>query len=187
MHENVTYQQTPPEFVGGAQYTAYMLVELVIYPTLDRDIDRLAAPSYHNRAGRQHAEVPIEGVGVVHVITEVTDDDPGYGFTDVTLERYRNGVLHDHIPVTGSTCESAVAEYMHQHWCDPVRLIKCIRGDTDALYLLDIDFELDQLLPQSPDAAQSADTDTTPRVLALIARAKSRYVRIPELRNLAAL
>lgn len=160
-----------------------MQVSLVIYPTLDRDVARLIAPSYHNPAHRQHTAVPIEGVGVVHVITEVTDDDPGYGFTDVTLARYRNGALDEHTPITGSTCESAVARCMHEHWCDLERMIRCVQGDTAALCLLDIDYELDQL-PQLPDAPESSDAGSTPRVMALIARAQSRSVRTPALDNL---
>lgn len=128
-------------------------------------------------------EVPIEGIGVVHVLTEVTDDDPGYGFSDVTLARFRDGALEEHVPVTGSVCESAMVRCMHERWCDLERLIRCIQGDRDALSLLDIDYELDDIdePPQPFDRAQGADPGLTPRVLALIARAESRCVQIPDL------
>ena len=164
-----------------------MQVGLVIYPTLDRDLARMAAFSNDDQTLRQHIEVPIEGVGVVHVLTEVRDDDPGYGFSDVTLARYANGKLAAHIPITGSVCESAVARFMHEHWCDLKRLIRCVQGDTEALYVLDIDWEIDEDIDQqlqSPDESQCSDSGRTPRVLALIARADSRCVQTPDLDNL---
>lgn len=87
-----------------------MQVRRMIYPLLDRDISRIAGSSYEEEARRRHAEIPIEGgVGVVHVLTEVPDDDPGgYGFSDVTLARFRDGALEEPIPVTGSVGESAM-------------------------------------------------------------------------------
>ena len=94
----------------------------MIYPTLDRDLARMAAFSNDDQMLREYTEVPIEGVGVVHVLTEVCDDDPGYGFSDVTLARYRDGKLAAHIPITGSVCESAMTRCMHEHWCDLERL-----------------------------------------------------------------
>ncbi len=43
------------------------------------------------------------------MLTEVPDDDPGgYGFSDVTLARFRDGALEEPIPVTGSVGESAM-------------------------------------------------------------------------------
>src|SRR4051812_11673145 len=122
-----------------------MQVKLAIYPTLDRDLARIAASSNIDPLVRQHTEVPIEGVGVVHVLTEVPNDDPCYGFSDVTLARYRDGRLAEHIPVTGSVCESVMAQCMHEHWCDLRRLIRCVQGDSKALYILDIDWELDDI------------------------------------------
>ena len=75
----------------------------VIYPTLDRDRVRGVDPDGNILVETlQHAQFPIEGAGVVHVVTELPDTDPGYGYTDVTLARYVNGDLLDHIPVTGS-------------------------------------------------------------------------------------
>lgn len=161
-----------------------MQVRRMIYPHSSRDIARIAGSSYEEEARRRHTEVPIEGVGVVHVLTEVPDDDPGYGFSDVTLARFRNGALEEHIPITGSVGESAMARCMHEHWCDPERLIRCVQGDRDALSLLDIDYELGDDIdetPQSLDRSQGADPGLTPRVLALIARAESRSVQTPDL------
>ena len=54
----------------------------------------------------QHFEIPIEGVGVVHVITEVCDDDPGYAFSDVTLQRHVGGRLAEPTALTVSVCDS---------------------------------------------------------------------------------
>jgi len=156
----------------------------MIYPLLSRDIARMTGSSYEEEARRRHTEVPIEGVGVVHVLTEVPDDDPGYGFSDVTLARFRNGALAEHIPVTGSVCEGAMARRMHEHWCDLERLIRCVQGDRDALSLLDIDYELDDDIDessQSVDDPHGAAPGRTPRVLALIARAESRCVQIRDL------
>ncbi|MCV7154559.1 hypothetical protein [Mycolicibacterium pyrenivorans] len=117
------------------------------------------------------------------MLTEVPDDDPGYGFSDVTLARFRDGALEEPIPVTGSVGESAMARCMHEHWCDLERLIRCIQGDRDALSLLDIDYELGDDIdepPKSLDRCQGADPGLTPRVLALIARAESRCVQIAD-------
>ena len=156
----------------------------MIYPILGRDIARIAGSSYEGEARRRHTEVPIEGVGVAHVLTEVPDDDPGYGFSDVTLARFRDGALEAHIPITGSVGESALAWRMHEHWCDLERLIRCVQGDRDALSLLDIDYELDDDIDGSSpsvDGPQGTDPGLTPRVLALIARAKGRCVQVPDL------
>ena len=117
---------------------------------------------------------------MVHVLTEVTDDDPGYGFSDVTLARYNGGVFDEHIPITGSTCESVVARCMHEHWCDLQRLIRCVQGDTDTLSLLDIDWELGPSTQLLDEPAPSDAGGRTSRVLALIQRAESRCVRVPE-------
>lgn len=157
-----------------------MQVRRVIYPILDRDIARIAGSSYEGEAQRRRTEVPIEGVGVVRVLTEVPDDDPGYGFSDVTLARFRDGAVEAHIPLTGSVGESSLARCMHEHWCDLERLIRCVQGDRDALSLLDIDYELDES-SQPFDDTQGADPGLTPRVLALIARAESRCVQVPDL------
>lgn len=164
-----------------------MQVRLAIYPTLDRDLARIAASSNYDPAFRQHTAVPIEGVGVVHVFTEVPHDDPGHGFSDVTLARYTDGALVEHIPVTGSVCESAMVRCMHEHWCDLQRLIRCVQGDTQALYVLDIDWELgdDTDYPdESPDKSHNSDPGLTPRISALIARAESRFVQTPNLHSL---
>ncbi|WP_131811690.1 hypothetical protein [Mycolicibacterium peregrinum] len=96
---------------------------------------------------RERAEIPIEGVGVVQVVTEVSTADLRYGFTDVVLARYQDGELTSPVPLAGSVCESTVAGCMHENWCDVERLIRCIRGDTKTLYVLDIDWEIDECHP----------------------------------------
>lgn len=164
-----------------------MQVRLVIYPTLDRDLARLTDDSNADQTLRQHTQVPIEGVGVVHVLTEVPNNDPGHGFSDVTLARYNDRRLAEHIPITGSVCESAMAPFMHEHWCDLQRLVRCVQGDSKALYILDIDWELDDDIDQPhelPDECQGSDPGLTPRISALIARAESRFVRTPGLDTL---
>lgn len=114
------------------------------------------------------------------MITEVCDDDPGYAFSDGTLQRYVGGRLAEPTALTGSVCESPVALSMHEHWCDLERLINCVRGDSKGLHILDIDFGLDiddtdEPIP-SPES-QRSDPRSTPRVRSLIARAESRLVR----------
>lgn len=114
-----------------------------IYPTLNRDLARLHnAHSNCVVAAWRHAQFPIEGAGVVHVVTELPDGDPGYGYSDITLARYATGDLLDHAPLTGSVCEGAMAGFMHEHWCNIGRLIACVRGNTKALFILDIDWEI---------------------------------------------
>lgn len=155
-----------------------MQVHRVIYPVLDRDLARIDSFSYTNQAFREHAEYPIEGVGVVHVITEVSNADPRYGFSDVTLAHYRDGALTAPIPLAGSVCESTVARCMHEHWCDLERLIRCVRGDSKTRFVLDIDWEID--LDDLDDSDRSdedcPDPGLTPRILEIAERAKNRAV-----------
>lgn len=122
--------------------------------------------------------IPIEGVGVVQVVTEVSTADLRYGFTDVVLARYRDGALTEPVPLAGSVCESTVARCMHEHWCDLERLIRCVRGDTKTLYVLDIDWEIDD---EIADSDQSSDEchpgpGLTPRILEIAELAKTRPV-----------
>ena len=124
------------------------------------------------------------------MVTELPDTDPGYGYPDVTLARYVNGDLLDHIPVTGSVCEGASAGFMHEHWCDLGRLIRCVRGDTKTLFILDIDWEIDddeELSPVHEGESEFPDPGLTPRVVALIDRAESNRVRVRDLDTLRAL
>lgn len=156
-----------------------MQVHRVIYPVLDRDLARIDSFSYTDQAFREHAEIPIEGVGVVHVITEVSDADPRYGFSDVTLARYRDGELAAPTPLAGSVCESSVARCMHEHWCDPKRLIRCVRGDSKTRYVLDIDWEIDDDDIDGPDPSSGEDCPDpglTPRILAIAELTKTRPV-----------
>jgi hypothetical protein len=71
---------------------------------------------------KQHTKVPIEGVGVVHVITKPSDN-PEYAETDVMLSRYNGGTPLECTYLTGSITERDAALEMHTHWCDLERLI----------------------------------------------------------------
>ena len=160
-----------------------------VYPTLDRDVTRLT--SHCSNVGDtvtwRHAEFPIEGAGVVHVVTELPDSDPQYGYTDVTLACYANGNLVDHIPLSGSVCEGAMTGFMHEHWCDLGRLMRCVRGSTKALFILDIDYELDddeegdELSQSNEDESGYPGPGPTPRIAALIDRAESKRVVVRDL------
>ncbi len=153
-----------------------MQVHRVIYPVLDRDLLRIDPSSYQNHEFREHTAVPIEGVGIVHVTTEVPDADPRYGFTDVTLARYRDGELMAPVPLAGSVCESTVVECMHEHWCDLERLIRCVRWDTKTLYVLDIDWEIDDDDADEPADESCPDPGMTPRILEIAELAKTNPV-----------
>lgn len=152
---------------------------------LDRDLARGDIISNYRRTFRWHAERPIEGVGVVHVVTEATIDDLGYAFSDVTLVRYRHGQPVEHVPVTGSVCEKVVARSMHEHWCDVQRLTRCVRGDGKTLCVGDIDYEIDDddedVDPDKSVNPYTAHPGWTPRVEAIFARAGGRPVRAPAL------
>lgn len=95
-------------------------------------------------------------------------------FTDVTLARYRDGDLAAPVPLAGSVCESTVARCMHEHWCDLERLIRCVRGDTKTLYILDIDWEIDDV--DDPDDSAEPDPGLTPRILEIAELAKTTPV-----------
>jgi hypothetical protein len=140
--------------------------------------------SNHNETLRLHDSIPIEGVGVVHVVTQATEDDLEYAYSDVTLIRYEHGQPAEHVPVAGSVCEKMVARCMHEHWCDLERLTRCVRGDVQALFIGDIDFELED------DEDEEVEVNATPnpyevhpdwsfRVKAIYARAERRPVRAP--------
>ncbi|MGV0646322.1 hypothetical protein ABQE44_23290 [Mycolicibacterium sp. XJ2546] len=149
-----------------------------IYPTLDRDLARVSKDD--EPPSRVHTQIPVEGVGVVHVITEV-DTDSGYAFSDVTLARYRDGELTEHIPLVGSVCESLVARCMHEHWCDVERAIRCVHRDMETLCVLDIDWEMDDDESVPDHSVEDIDSRETPRVLALYEQALGRSVRTPNL------
>lgn len=144
-----------------------------MFPSLNRYVARMATSSHPDGPLREHTTVPIEGVGVMHVHTEVSDDNPRFGFTDVTLARYRDGELEAPVPVASSVCESHIAPCMHEHWCDLERLIRCVHGDSDTLFVLDIDWEIDDEdidEPNlSPDGSAAPDPGLTPRILEIAA------------------
>lgn len=154
-----------------------MEVNRVIYPVLNRDIARISSYSYDDHAFREHAEFPIEGVGVVHVITQVSDADPGYAFTDVTVAHCRDGELTDPIPLAGSVCETTVVRCMHEHWCDLERLIRCVRGHIKTRLILDIDWEIDDV-DDSDEPDEDPDPGLTPRILKIADLAENRPVGI---------
>ncbi|BBX88392.1 hypothetical protein H5U98_25530 [Mycolicibacterium boenickei] len=161
-----------------------MQVHRAIYPVLDRDLARISSFSYPSGGFRERTEIPIEGVGIVRVVTEVPDADPGYGFTDVTLARYRDGELTPPIPLAGSVSESTVARCMHEHWCDLQRLIRCIRADTKTLCILDIDWEIDDDDVEDadePSTESCPDPGLTPRILEIAERARTTRLGIDSL------
>ena len=123
-----------------------------------------------------------------NAVTELPDSDPGYGYADITLACYANGDLVDHIPLTGSVCEEALAGFMHEHWCDLERLVRCVQGDGEALFILDIDYEIDdeddELSRSNEDESEYPDPGLTPRIMALIDRAESNRVRVRDLDTL---
>ncbi len=143
--------------------------------------------SNYDETLRWHTEFPMEGAGVVHVLTEATVDDLGYAYSDVTLVRYRHGEPVAHVPVTGSVCEKMVARCMHEHWCDVERLARCLRGGLKALFIGDIDYELDdddaEQESDTADCVDDADPGLTPRIQAIIARAEGRPVRAAGLKR----
>ncbi|WP_133259063.1 hypothetical protein [Mycolicibacterium sp. GF69] len=91
----------------------------------------------------------------------------------------------EHVPVTGSVCEKMVARCMHEHWCDVERLVRCIRGGVKALYIGDIDYEIDdddaEPIHDGTEVVEGLDPEGSLRVEAMIARAEGRPVRAPEL------
>jgi hypothetical protein len=148
---------------------------------LDRDIARDDVDSNYSETLRWHAECAIEGVGVLYVVTEATADDLGYAYSDVTLIRYRDGEPVEHVPVAGSVCEKMVARSMHEHWCDVERLARCVLGDAKALFVGDIDYEVDDDDDEEDelDAAENpyaVDPEWSPRIKAIYARAERRPV-----------
>lgn len=155
-----------------------------IYPTLDRDLARDDTISNYFETLRWHTECPIEGVGVLYVVTESTIDDLGYAYSDVTLVRYQDGEPVEHVPVAGSVCEKMVARCMHEHWCDVERLTRCVLGDVKALFVGDIDYEVDDDDDEedeldAPENPYAVDPDWSPRIKAIYAHAERRPVRAP--------
>ena len=159
----------------------------MIYPTLDRDLARDDIISNLYYTFRWHATFPIEGAGGVHVWTTATIGDAKYAYSDVTLVRYRHGRPVEHVPVTGSVCEKMVARCMHEHCCDVERLTRCVRGGVKALYIGDIDWEIDdggtEPIDGETEDLEDLDPGGASRVEAIIARAQDRPVRAPEVRT----
>ena len=77
---------------------------------------------------------------------------------------------------------------MHEHWCDLERLVRCVQGDGEALFILDIDYEIDdeddELSQSNEDESEYPDPGLTPRIMALIDRAESNRVRVRDLDTL---
>jgi hypothetical protein len=66
-------------------------------------------------ASSRTPKVPIEGVGVVHVITKPSDN-PEYAETDVMLSRYNGGTPLECTYLTGSITARTAALEMHAQW-----------------------------------------------------------------------
>jgi hypothetical protein len=58
---------------------------------------------------KQHTKAPIEGVGVVHVIT-TPSDNPEYAETDLMLSRHNGGAPLECTYLTGSITERGAAD-----------------------------------------------------------------------------
>lgn len=149
---------------------AFMQVRILGYPSWQRSSDPVGpAEADDFRSPGRCDEFPIEGLGIVHVTTEVPDDDPNYAYTDVFVQRYRDGQLTNPVRLIGSVCERPYTLSMHTHWSDVERLCRCVRGDRATLWLRDVDWETDDESPQSEGNADAED-GYTPRVRALLSR-----------------
>lgn len=84
---------------------------------------------------RLHTRVPIEGAGVVHVVT-----DPDVAATDVILWRYRDNTPIECAHLTGSVGGADMAKDMHTYWCDLETLSLCVMGVPYALHIIDMDY-----------------------------------------------
>lgn len=144
-----------------------------MYPSWPRSSDPVGAAAADDFCppGRCD-EFLIEGVGIVHVSTEVPDHDPFYARTDVFVQRYEEGKLTNPVRLNGSVCERPFALSMHTHWSDVERLCKCLRGDRAALSIQDIDWEVDD--PTHPEDTADPETGYAPRAYALYSRASRK-------------
>lgn len=148
-----------------------------MYPSWHRSSDPVgpAEADAFLSPGRRD-QIPIEGVGILHVFTEVPNDDPCFAYTDVFVQAFRGGQLKRPGRLVGSVCERPFALSMHTHWSDVERLCRCVRGDGDALCLQDIDWEIGIDPPQLEGTAEPEDDDA-PDVEALYLRALHRPMR----------
>lgn len=145
-----------------------------MYPSWQRSSDPVGpAEADDFLSPGRHDQIPIEGVGLVHVTTEVPDDDPGFAYTDVFVQTYRNGQLQSPVRLLSSVCERPFTLSMHSHWSEVERLCRCVRGDGDALCLQDIDWEIEAEPLQPEGTAPSEDADA-PDVHSLLSRALRR-------------
>lgn len=159
-----------------------MTTALLIYPPFERAADPVGPMDPSQFSGR-YDTVGIEGVGVVHVMTEIPADHPEHAVTRVVVQQHRDGEFLDPVPVTGSVSDSWFALSMHTHWCDTERLIRCLRGEREPLTLSDIDWGTDD----ADDAGDSSDDvdwrhhpGLTPDVQALIAQAFRQAAAEPD-------
>lgn len=97
-------------------------------------------PDIHDWPARFHTKVPIEGVGVVHVLTEPNDCRYDYWTTDVVLWRYAGTSVKERVYLTGSGCSALSADEMHTYWSDLETLVLCTQGVRYALHLIDEDY-----------------------------------------------
>lgn len=82
-----------------------------------------------------HTKVPVEGVGVVHVITDLEVAE-----TDVILWRYNGSTPVEcvHLSSCGGSPDSA--QEMHIYWCDLETIGLLVRGQLYVTYLIDDDY-----------------------------------------------
>ena len=87
-----------------------------------------------------HTKVPIEGAGVIHVVTKPIECPSGSWETDVTLWRYSSGAVAARVHLTGSGTPAISAQDMHTYWCDLETLTLCVMGVRYALHIIDLDY-----------------------------------------------
>lgn len=149
-----------------------------VFPTLGRVVARAQCLEPVGYPFREHTAILFAGTGVVHVLTDVGADGSLYACTDVTIARYRNGVLHQHLPLAGSVSCGSLARVMHEHWCDRDRLGRLLEGDNDTQCVLDIDWEIDDdEETRTGDDGQDVDISEFPRVQKIWSYAMDRFVR----------
>lgn len=83
----------------------------------------------------RHTRVPIEGLGVAHVVT-----NPVVASTDVLLWRYDGSTPVECTHWSSCGGSSAAAQDMHAFWCDLETLTLCVRGVPSIQYFSDWDY-----------------------------------------------
>ncbi len=94
-----------------------------------------ASDSRDEKTAVRHTRVPIEGLGVAHVVT-----DPVVASTEVMLWRYDGATPVDCTHWTRCGGSPEAADDMHIFWCDMETLTLCVRGVSYRHYFSDWDY-----------------------------------------------